>query len=83
LRVLETLTTIPIKLDPSLRFREPVFGAALVGLFRGLAVLSGRATDVHHRGWILVVWECDTRDDMRLREVLAAFLGGLWIPSES
>ena len=32
---------------------------------------------------VLVVWECETRDDAKLREVLAAFLGGLSLPSEN
>ncbi|MGH6846827.1 MAG: very short patch repair endonuclease [Methylocella sp.] len=32
---------------------------------------------------VLVVWECDARDDTRLREVLAAFFGGLPFPSEN
>lgn len=32
---------------------------------------------------VLVVWECEARDDTKLREVLAAFLGGLSLPSEN
>lgn len=32
---------------------------------------------------VLVVWECETRDDAKVREVLAAFLGGLSLPSEN
>ena len=32
---------------------------------------------------VLVVWECETRDDAKLRKVLAAFLGGLPLPSET
>ena len=39
---------------------------------------------LHDLGYgVLVVWECDTRDDAKLREVLAAFLGRLSVPSES
>lgn len=30
---------------------------------------------------VLVVWECDARDDARLHEILAAFFGGLSLPS--
>ena len=42
------------------------------------------AQALHDLGYrVLVVWECETRDDNKLREVLTAFLGGLSLPSEN
>ncbi|HVC13143.1 MAG TPA: DNA mismatch endonuclease Vsr [Burkholderiales bacterium] len=32
---------------------------------------------------VQVIWECETRDDTKLREVLTAFLGGPSLPSEN
>ena len=73
------LTTTSGKAQDSTR-RIGVITPMLAG-FTPEAGFRGRLRDLGYE--VLIVWECDARDDIRLREILAAFFGGLSLPGEN